>query len=302
VTQSLNAETSGTEERQTSLSDRVLKAFTQPRRHPATQDEEMALANAKREDFVWRGEKLTVWRWGDGTQVLLLHGWESRGSHMAGFVPNILRAGFGVVALDAPAHGDSSGEYTNILDYGRAVVALAQHIGLGSLASPLAGVIAHSAGSAAALYAYAHGLHSHGHKFALLLGSIIYATCGGWFYLHATAEPNYLRAWLPGMLLSGLGVGLLMPALSAAAVTALSPERFGIGSATNTAIRNLGSALGVALTVMLIATEKVSSNHEPFAHVFLLLVIGSLLTSILCLPLRLEKAAIPARSSNQSVI
>ena len=48
------------------------------------------------------------------------------------------------------------------------------------------------------------------------------------------------------LLLLSLGMGLAMPALSTAVLSALPPERAGLGSGLNSAAREFGSALGVA--------------------------------------------------------
>ena len=131
---------------------RIFNALTRPRRRPKSADDEQALAGAIRHTVGYRGEALAAWSWGTGAPVLLLHGWESRASHMTAFVPDLLRFGLRVIALDAPGHGESGGDTTDVVDYGRAVIAAADHFG------PIAGVIAHSVGSAASLYAYAHGV------------------------------------------------------------------------------------------------------------------------------------------------
>ncbi|MES2036711.1 MAG: alpha/beta hydrolase [Pseudomonadota bacterium] len=130
----------------------ILQAFTRPQRLAETEDDRQALAHAKSISIPYAGLELRAWTWGQGPQILLLHGWESRASHLAGFVKPLLLAGFSVTALDAPAHGASQGETTNVLDYGKAVVAVARHLG------PLTATIAHSVGSAASLYAFAHGV------------------------------------------------------------------------------------------------------------------------------------------------
>jgi len=130
----------------------VFTALTRPRRRPASPEQVQALSGATRHAVEHRGIALTAWSWGAGAPVLLLHGWESRANHMVAFVPALVQAGFRAIALDAPAHGESPGEVTDVLDYGRAVAAAAAHFG------PLAAVIAHSFGSAAALHAYAHGV------------------------------------------------------------------------------------------------------------------------------------------------
>lgn len=133
------------------IMDMILQAFTRPQRQAETEDDKKALAQARPVSIPYAGLELRAWTMGQGPQVLLLHGWESRASHMAGFVAPLLRAGFSVTALDAPAHGASQGETTNVLDYGKAVVAVAKHLG------PLTATIAHSVGSAASLYAFAQG-------------------------------------------------------------------------------------------------------------------------------------------------
>lgn len=130
----------------------VFMALTRPRRRRASSEQMQALSGATRLAVDHCGTALAAWAWGEGAPVLLLHGWESRASHMAAFAPELVQAGFRAIALDAPAHGESPGEVTDVVDYGTAVAAAAAQFG------PLAAVIAHSLGSAAALHAYAHGV------------------------------------------------------------------------------------------------------------------------------------------------
>jgi MFS family permease len=67
-------------------------------------------------------------------------------------------------------------------------------------------------------------------------------------------QPAYLTAMLPGSLLTGIGVGLVLPTLTATAATALPPHRFATGSAVVTMARQLGATLGVALLVVVLGT------------------------------------------------
>ena len=91
-----------------------------------------------------------------------------------------------------------------------------------------------------------------GHRLVLMAGGLVCAAGGLWFLLVPGVEPDYLRSWLPGMILTGLGTGMTLPSLSAAAVARLEPARFGVGSAVNQAVRQVGAVLGVALTVVLV--------------------------------------------------
>ncbi|MES2489526.1 MAG: alpha/beta hydrolase [Pseudomonadota bacterium] len=131
---------------------KVFGWMTKPDRRTATIQEQQALAGATRHQFNFEGLSLSAWVWGEGKPVLLLHGWESRAAHMTAFVPALLERGFQVIALDAPAHGESQGEFMDVVKYGRAILATSSELG------PFAGVIAHSFGAGAALYAYANGL------------------------------------------------------------------------------------------------------------------------------------------------
>jgi MFS transporter, DHA2 family, methylenomycin A resistance protein len=59
------------------------------------------------------------------------------------------------------------------------------------------------------------------------------------------AHASFL-ALLPGLLLWGIGMGLLTPAVVAAAVGAVPGERAGLGSAVNNTARQAGGAIGIA--------------------------------------------------------
>ncbi len=51
------------------------------------------------------------------------------------------------------------------------------------------------------------------------------------------------------MLVSGAGVGLVIPTLTGAGAASLAPERFATGAAILTMGRQIGAALGVAILV-----------------------------------------------------
>ncbi len=121
-----------------------------------------------------------------------------------------------------------------------------------------------------------------GHRRFLVGGSLLYAVSSLWFLLVPGNEPNYLMHWLPGLVVSGIAVGLVLPSLSAAAVIRLPVAHYAVGSAVNQATRQIGSVLGVALTVALLGHAAL--QRTDFNALYLLHGALALLTGLLCLP------------------
>jgi predicted MFS family arabinose efflux permease len=111
---------------------------------------------------------------------------------------------------------------------------------------------------------------------------MLYATSTLWFFWVPGNEPNYLLHWLPGLVMSGVAVGLVLPSLSAAAVNRLPAEHYAVGSAVNQATRQIGSAIGVALTIALLSHPDL--QRSDFNSFYLLHAALALATGLLCLP------------------
>jgi len=136
------------------------RLFTSPRRYPRPAREQAQLATGR--PFTvevalraprWDGQtrRIAAWRWGMGPAVLLVHGWEGRGSQLGAFVEPLVAAGLSVIAFDAPAHGDSPGHRAYLTDFADAIIGVAAAVG------PLHATISHSFGAAAVLLAHARG-------------------------------------------------------------------------------------------------------------------------------------------------
>lgn len=112
-----------------------------------------------------------------------------------------------------------------------------------------------------------------GFRSVLLPGSLCFAAGLLWFATTATVEPGYLTQWLPGTLLIGLGIGLTFPVLSAAAVSSLPAQRFGVGSAVNQTARQVGGSIGIAVLVLILGTP--STRAEALMHFHWLWLYGA---------------------------
>lgn len=94
------------------------------------------------------GGSAVSYRWGTGERpVLLVHGWESRGSRFATLVSELLDLGLSPVAFDAPGHGEATGEAMTILDLRDIITALDAERG------PFEMIVAHSLGVTATFVA-----------------------------------------------------------------------------------------------------------------------------------------------------
>ena len=125
------------------------KLFARPRRHPRPARERELIARGTR---IALPDGLHATAWGAGPTVLLVHGWEGRGAQLGAFVDPLVAAGYRVVALDGPAHGDSPGVTTTGPEFARALVATRDAVG------PLAAIVGPSFGGFTSLLAVSRGL------------------------------------------------------------------------------------------------------------------------------------------------
>ncbi|MER5277539.1 MFS transporter [Streptomyces sp. NPDC002809] len=88
------------------------------------------------------------------------------------------------------------------------------------------------------------------------LGCLLFAAGLAWWAVALDPAPSYAAGLLPGMMITGVGVGLALPTLVGAAAAALPPTRFATGSAVTTMARQTGSVLGVALMVTLLGAPS----------------------------------------------
>ncbi|MCH8020985.1 alpha/beta hydrolase [candidate division KSB1 bacterium] len=61
-----------------------------------------------------RNTYYTLYSWGKGPSVLLVHDWGGCGAQMASLAQPLVKAGYQVITFDALAHGDSPGKQTDL--------------------------------------------------------------------------------------------------------------------------------------------------------------------------------------------
>jgi pimeloyl-ACP methyl ester carboxylesterase len=134
------------------LAEKAYDIFSTPRwraRHSRTDD---IIDGAKVVDLPFREHIVKLYEWGKkGNPIIFLaHGWESRGTALRMFVPLLIEMGFQVVAFDALAHGDSSGERNNLTTNAQTIAVIIKHYG------GIYGAICHSFGCSSIVYAQQH--------------------------------------------------------------------------------------------------------------------------------------------------
>jgi hypothetical protein len=86
------------------------------------------------------------------------------------------------------------------------------------------------------------------------------------------AHPAYLTHLLPAQLLGGAGVGLAIPSLLGAGSAALPPARFGTGSGILNMARQVGTVLGVAGLVAILAHAGRAGQLASYRHGVILII------------------------------
>lgn len=134
---------------------KMAEAFLKPRRSEVKEWELRAELKGERFNL---NDEISAIRWpvnngsSSSKQILLVHGWESRATHMYGFVEGLLAQGYSVVAIDMPGHGRSPGNSSNAHLFTQAVLLAQKELGDFSV------VIGHSMGASATSIAVGNGL------------------------------------------------------------------------------------------------------------------------------------------------
>jgi EmrB/QacA subfamily drug resistance transporter len=109
-----------------------------------------------------------------------------------------------------------------------------------------------------------------GFRVVLLPGTVAFAAGLVWYATRVGVHPAYVAEWRPATLVTGLGIGMTFPVLSAAAVSSLPAHRFAVGSAVNQTARQIGGALGIALLVVILgAPTSPAAALDHYKHLWI---------------------------------
>lgn len=139
--------------------------FSQPRKGKLKEEQlPKTLQTATLETLNHQDEHFQLYSWkGNQESILLIHGWESNASRWKKLLPYLQKTGKTILAIDAPAHGLSSGKEFNAPKYAEFIQTLTQKYNPQIL-------IGHSIGGAAICY-YLHKYDNPNIQKIIMLGS-----------------------------------------------------------------------------------------------------------------------------------
>ncbi|MFC8045621.1 MFS transporter [Nocardia sp. NPDC057353] len=121
----------------------------------------------------------------------------------------------------------------------------------------------------------------------LVAGGAVFGAGTLWWSQAVTLQPDYLGGLLGGMLVTGIGVGLVLPTSFAVGTGGLPPERFATGSAVLSTARQVGLAIGVAVLVALLgAPEGPERALDAFHRAWLVIAGFAVLAGLFGLAVR----------------
>jgi pimeloyl-ACP methyl ester carboxylesterase len=101
--------------------------------------------------ITYEGYNIQTYQWGNGSKkVLLVHGWASHSFRWKAYIEHLVKNDFTVYALDAPAHGLSSGKFVHLVLYAKVINTFLE------INSDISSIISHSIGGFAITYLLDH--------------------------------------------------------------------------------------------------------------------------------------------------
>ncbi len=140
-----------------------------------------------------------------------------------------------------------------------------------------------------------------GHRRVIVPGALMHAAGVLWWLWRLGPDPEFLFAWLPGLVLTGAGIGATIGILAAAGVSEVDSEHFSVAGAVTQTGRQLGGAVGLAIMVAILGEPVgLEESLNAFQRVFVYIAAMSVLTAAIAsriLPGRGEAQTLPTGPS-----
>lgn len=98
--------------------NKALALFATPRKGKINAAQSKFLQSSKTLELEYDGLKIMTYQWmGNNKTVLLVHGWESNSARWKNLITQLQKHDYNIIALDAPAHGNSGSKQFNAILY-----------------------------------------------------------------------------------------------------------------------------------------------------------------------------------------
>ena len=132
-----------------------------------------------------------------------------------------------------------------------------------------------------------------GQRAVAIPGGLLCAAGFAWTIWQVGPTPAYATDFLPGWLVGGAGVGLSISTLASAAAASLPPERFATGTGVFGMSRQIGTALGIAVTVAILAGASVSNPMDAFDAAWTFMLITTFAVAVTAVALGRVRVGVP---------
>ena len=125
----------------------------------------------------------------------------------------------------------------------------------------------------------------HGYRAFVVPGALVWASAYLWYHQQVGLEPAFWAEWMPGQVLSGIGVGATLPLLGSASLAAVPGGRYATASAISSSARQLGGVLGIAVLVVVLGDPTPQTAVTAFRDGWVLSIVAFLVVAVVALPL-----------------
>ncbi len=124
-----------------------------------------------------------------------------------------------------------------------------------------------------------------GYRVLVVPGALVWAGAYLWYHQRVGLEPAFWAEWLPGQVLSGIGVGACLPLLGSAALAAVPGGRYAAASALVSSARQLGGVLGISILVLIVGNPTGPGLVNTLRDGWLLSIVAFVLVAVVAVPI-----------------
>jgi EmrB/QacA subfamily drug resistance transporter len=105
-----------------------------------------------------------------------------------------------------------------------------------------------------------------GPRVVVVPGAVVWAGAYVWYAARVGLHPDFLGQWLPGQVISGIGVGATLPVATSGGLATIPAGRYATAAAVNSSARQLGGVLGIAILTIFVAHPTIAGLPGDLRH------------------------------------